>query len=53
MVSQSVLFNVAEVQITYNPNFKVSEIPKISSSKDAYNILTAVEPREDKIIRGV
>lgn len=39
MVSQSELFNVAEVQITYNPNFKVSERPQISSSKDAYNIL--------------
>jgi len=39
MVSQSELFNVAEVQISYNPNFKVSERPQISSSKDAYKIL--------------
>lgn len=32
-------FNVAEVQVSYTPNYKVSERPKISSSKDAYTLL--------------
>jgi DNA repair protein RadC len=32
-------FKVAEIQLTYNPKFKVSERPQISTSKDAYNIL--------------
>lgn len=36
---QSELFNVAEVEITYNPKFKVSERPQINSSKQAYQIL--------------
>lgn len=37
MVSE--LLKVAEVQISYNPKFKVSERPQISKSRDAYNIL--------------
>ena len=36
---QSELFNVAEVEITYSPKFKVSERPQINSSKQAYQIL--------------
>ncbi|WP_367864381.1 RadC family protein [Pedobacter sp. WC2423] len=39
MVLQSKLFKVAEVQISYNPKFKVSERPQIRSSNDAYRIL--------------
>lgn len=39
MVLQSKLFKVAEVQISYNPKFKVSERPQIKSSNDAYRIL--------------
>jgi len=39
MVLQSELLKVAEVQISYNPKFKVSERPQISKSKNAYNIL--------------
>jgi DNA repair protein RadC len=31
-------FKVAEVQLTYKPNYKVSERPVITSSKDAYDI---------------
>lgn len=36
---QAESFNVAEIQITYQPKFKVAERPRISSSKDAYEIL--------------
>jgi DNA repair protein RadC len=39
MVSQSELLQVAEVEITYRPKFKVSERPQISRSQHAYNIL--------------
>jgi DNA repair protein RadC len=39
MVLQSELLEVAEVQITYKPKFKVSERPQISRSQHAYNIL--------------
>jgi len=39
MVSQSELLQVAEVEITYRPKFKVSERPQISRSQDAYRIL--------------
>jgi len=35
---QTNLFNVAEVQLSYNPKFKVSERPQISSSNEAYKI---------------
>ncbi|MGY0034373.1 hypothetical protein [Pedobacter sp. NJ-S-72] len=38
MVLQSKLFKVAEVRISYNPKFKVSERQQISKSKDAYDI---------------
>ncbi len=36
---QSASFKVAKLQITYNPKFKVAERSRISTSKDAYNIL--------------
>ena len=32
-------FKVAEVEISYKPDYKVSERPQISSSNDAYNIV--------------
>lgn len=32
---------VAEVQLTYKPNFKASERPKITTSKQAYEVLIA------------
>ncbi|WP_448104632.1 JAB domain-containing protein [Pedobacter panaciterrae] len=35
------LFKVAEVEISYKPNYKASERPKISSSKEAYELLIA------------
>lgn len=35
------LFNVAEVEITYRPNYKPSERPQISTSQQAYEILIA------------
>lgn len=33
------LFQVAEVQVSYKPHFKASERPRITSSRDSYNIL--------------
>lgn len=33
------LYQVSEINLTYKPKFKASERPKITSSKDAYNIL--------------
>jgi len=32
-------FKVAEVQVSYKPDFKASERPKITSSKQAYDLL--------------
>jgi len=32
-------FKVAEVEISYKPDYKVSERPQISRSDDAYQIL--------------
>lgn len=32
-------FRVAEVQVSYQPDFKITDRPKINSSKDAYEIL--------------
>jgi len=32
-------FKVAEVQVSYKPEYKASERPKISSSKEAYELL--------------
>jgi DNA repair protein RadC len=32
------LFQVSEIQLSYFPNFKASERPKVTSSKDAYRI---------------
>lgn len=36
---QNSLFKVSEVEIIYRPNYKIADRPKISGSKDAYNIL--------------
>lgn len=33
------IFKVAEVQVSYKPDYKVSERPKITSSKQAYDLL--------------
>jgi len=38
-MEQIKLFQVAEVQLTYRPKFKASERPRVTSSKDSYNIL--------------
>lgn len=39
MVHQNTLFNVAEIEISYKPNYKPSERPQISSSEQAYKVL--------------
>lgn len=36
---QNSLFMVSEIKISYQPKFNASERPKVSQSKDAYNIL--------------
>lgn len=36
--SQVSLFQVSEIQVSYYPKFKASERPKVTTSKDAYNI---------------
>lgn len=38
-MEQKELFKVAEVQISYKPHFNPQELPKITSSKQAYDIL--------------
>lgn len=38
-LNQISLFQVSEINVTYRPEFKASERPKISSSKDAFNVL--------------
>ena len=40
-MGQNNLFNVAEVEISYRPNYKPSERPQISTSQQAYEILIA------------
>jgi DNA repair protein RadC len=37
--SQSSLFQIAEIQVSYHPHFKAGERPQISRSDDAYSIL--------------
>jgi DNA repair protein RadC len=32
-------FKIAEVQVSYKPDYKASERPKITSSKQAYDLL--------------
>jgi len=34
-------YNVAEVELTYKPNYKPSERPQVTSSKEAYDIFLA------------
>jgi DNA repair protein RadC len=36
---QNILFKVAEVNLVYSPNYKITDRPKISSATDAYEIL--------------
>jgi DNA repair protein RadC len=38
---QTSLFQVSEIKVSYQPKFKASERPLISSSKNAYDILIA------------
>jgi hypothetical protein len=35
---QNLPFEVAEVNLTYSPNYKIADRPKISSFNDAYGI---------------
>ncbi|MDB5012697.1 MAG: repair protein [Daejeonella sp.] len=37
--NQISMFQVSEISVVYRPKFKASERPKISSSRDAYNII--------------
>jgi len=38
-MEQKEFFNIAEVQLSYKPHFKPQERPKITSSKQAYQIM--------------
>lgn len=38
---QNTLFKVAEIEISYKPNYKASERPKITTSQEAYDVLMA------------
>ena len=38
-MEQTEFFNVAEVQLSYKPHFRAQERPKITSSKQAYQIM--------------
>ena len=33
------LLSISEIKITYNPKLKASELPKVSSSQDAFNVM--------------
>lgn len=33
------LLSISEIKITYNPKFKASELPKVASSQDAYEVI--------------
>ncbi len=44
-------FKVAEVQVSYKPDYKASERPKISSSKQAYDLLMPMGLRENRALR--
>lgn len=37
--NQISLFQVSEIEVSYRPNFKASERPRVTCSKDLYNIL--------------
>lgn len=39
LFKQISLFDVAEIKVSYHPNFKTSQRPKINSSKEVYDIL--------------
>lgn len=38
-MEQNTTFTVSEVNLTYSPNYKIADRPKISSSKQAYDIV--------------
>jgi DNA repair protein RadC len=38
-MEQNTTFTVSEVSLTYSPNYKIADRPKISSSKEAYDIV--------------
>ena len=38
---QNTIFEVAEVNLTYSPSYKIADRPKISRSKHAYDIVLA------------
>jgi len=38
-MKQNQTFKVAEIELTYKPNYKVTERPKITTSKDTYQLL--------------
>ena len=37
--NQSSLFQVSEISVSYRPNFRASQRPKITSSREAFDIL--------------
>jgi len=37
-MEQNTTFKVSEVSLTYSPNYKLADRPKISSSKQAFDI---------------
>lgn len=39
LTNQISLFQVAEIKVSYKPKFKVCERPKVSTSKEVFNIL--------------
>lgn len=39
LLNQISLFQVSEINVSYHPKFKASERPKVSTSKEVYNIL--------------
>ena len=39
LVNQISLFQVTEINVSYKPKFKASERPKVSTSKEVYDIL--------------
>lgn len=36
---ENLSFRVAEIEISYRPAFKLAELPKVSSARDAYKVL--------------
>jgi len=36
---ENLSFKVAEIEISYRPVFKMAELPQVTSSKEAYEVL--------------